>query len=400
MTVPIVRRLTPIFILLAFGLMAVIMIKTSEKQEQKITEPSITLVKVKAAKQKTVSLNLPSYGVVNPKYKTQLVAEVQGRLLEITPDFVVGSTVKKGTILAYIEPFDYEADLIQAKAALAQSLAALDEEIAKGKVAEMEFKDFNQGLPPELGLRVPQLKKEQANVKYAQAVVDRAKRNLERTVIRAPFSGIVRSRSVELGQYVNKGHNLGELYGTQIAEIRLPIANTDLAYLESVDNPNTNVTLTTSLAGKEISWNGNIVRSEGVIDPQNRMIYLVAEIPDPYNKINGDKNKPSLKFGTFVNATIKGRTVEGIVKLPRYLVRNNKIAIVTKDNTIEIRTVNVIRTDLENVYIKDSLKNNELVSLTSVNNLSAGQTVKIFNDRQTSPSSQSQESRLVAVGEQ
>lgn len=392
----IIRIMTPIFILLAFVLSAFFIIKTTDKQQQQSAETSLPIVDVKTVTQKTVALNLSSYGVVTPKYKTQLVSEVQGRLFKISADFVAGAMVKKGQALAYIEPSDYQADLIQAEASLAQSLAAYDEEVARGKVAKMEFKDFNNGLPPELGLRLPQLKKEQANVEYAQATVDRAKRNLDRTTIRAPFDGIIRSRTLELGQYVTKGNNLGELYGTQVAEVRLPLSNDDLAYLDSADNPKTSVILTASVAGKKQAWNGIIIRSEGIIDPENRMLYLVAEVNDPYQLLT-NKNLPSLKFGTFVDARIKGRTVNGIVKLPRYLVRNNQVSVINKDNTIEKRAVNIVRTDFESVYIKDSLKNNDRVSLTPIAHLKQGQTVKII-DINLPSSSQQHVERLATAG--
>ena len=300
------RRLSPLFILLLFVVGAIALMSTKEAPEQKPEEMPVPIVDVTQVEQQTVSLNLPSYGVVTPKYKTQLVTEVQGRMLSISPQFVAGGIVKKGDQLAQIEPSDYEADLMQAEATLAQATAALNEEIARGEVAKIEFKGYDKGLPPELGLRIPQLKKEQANVKYAQAALARAQRNLARTVIRAPFDGIIKARNVDLGQYVTLGTNLGELYDTSIAEIRLPISNDDLAYLESVDHPDTQVTLSASLAGKENTWMGNIIRSEGVIDADNRMVYLVAEIKDPYLREHKTQGSLPLKYGSFVNAVIKG----------------------------------------------------------------------------------------------
>ncbi|WP_144210839.1 efflux RND transporter periplasmic adaptor subunit [Shewanella donghaensis] len=379
------RILSPFFILIIFAGLAFILLSTQEAPEQKEQQEKIPIVDVINIEQQTVSLNLPSYGVVSPKYKTQLVTEVQGRLISLDPSFVAGGIVKQGQALAQIEPSDYEADFIQAEASLAQATAALNEEVARGEVAKIEFKDFDNGLPPELGLRIPQLKKEQANVKYAQAALARAQRNLERTVIRAPFDGIIKARIVDLGQYVSLGTNLGELYDISFAEIRLPLSNNDLAYLESVDNPDTSVTLSASLAGKSFTWHGNIVRSENVIDEQNRMVYLVAEVKDPYLRQQRGENELPLKYGSFVTAVIKGRTVEGIVKLPRYVVRQDQVAIVKDDNTIEIRSVNIVRTDVDSVYIKDSLKDGERVSITDMNNMVAGQKVKLLGEESEEP---------------
>ncbi|BDA62052.1 efflux RND transporter periplasmic adaptor subunit [Shewanella xiamenensis] len=395
------RRLSPFFILLLFIVGAGLLMKTKETPEQKPEEMPIPIVDVTQVEQQTVSLNLPSYGVVTPKYKTQLVTEVQGRMLTISPQFVAGGIVKKGDQLAQIEPSDYEADLMQAEATLAQATAALNEEIARGEVAKIEFKGYDKGLPPELGLRIPQLKKEQANVKYAQAALARAQRNLERTVIRAPFDGIIKARNVDLGQYVTLGTNLGELYDTRIAEIRLPISNDDLAYLESVDNPDTQVTLSASLAGKENTWIGNIIRSEGVIDADNRMVYLVAEIKDPYLREHKTQGSLPLKYGSFVNAVIKGRTVDGIVKLPRHVVRNEHVALVNNNNIVEMRHVNVVRSDLENVFIKDSLKTGERVAITHFNNMANGQLVKVIGEETKpvqTPKEDAPESSLAATG--
>ncbi|WP_237158611.1 efflux RND transporter periplasmic adaptor subunit [Shewanella khirikhana] len=371
------RRTLPIIILFLFIFAAVVLLGMKEAPEQKADELPLPLIEVTEVHQETVSLNLPSYGVVAPKHKTQLVAEVQGRLLSVSANFVSGGVVKKGDELAVIEPSDYQADLMQAEASLAQATAALNEEIARGEVAKIEFKGYDKGVPPELGLRIPQLKKEQANVKYAEAALARAKRNLERTVIRAPFDGIVKARSVDLGQYVTLGTKLGELYDTGVAEIRLPITNADLAYLESVDNPDTQVTLSATLAGRDVVWQGEIVRSEGVIDQSNRMVYLVAEVKDPYLRLHKSTGELPLKFGTFVNAIIKGRTVDGIVKLPRYIVRDSKVPVVLPDNTLELREVKVVRTDVEHAFIKDSLKNGERVSITNIGNMGSGQMVKI-----------------------
>ncbi|MGI2176831.1 efflux RND transporter periplasmic adaptor subunit [Shewanella frigidimarina] len=376
----ILRRLSPLLIIMVFVGLALALISTQEAPEQKDEAVSVPIIDVQTVTPQTLSLNLPSYGVVNPKYKTQLVTEVQGRMLSISANFVAGGVVKKGEQLAIIEPSDYEADLIQAEATVAQATAALNEEKARGVVAKIEFKDFGKGLPPELGLRIPQLKKEQANVKYAEAALARAQRNLARTVIRAPFDGIIKARNVDLGQYVTLGTNLGELYDTSTAEIRLPLANEDLAYLESVDNPETAVTLTALLAGKQVTWQGNIVRSENVIDEQTRMVYLVAEIQDPYLRNNKIEGQLPLKYGSFVNAIITGRTVDDVVKLPRHVVRNGQVAVVGADNIIEMRPVNVIRSDVDTIYIQGSFKANERVSTTSINSLNSGQAIKVLGE--------------------
>lgn len=396
------RVLPPVLILIVFIGLAGLLMSTQEAPEQKEDEIPVPIVDVISVNQQTVSLDLPSYGVVAPKNKTQLVTEVQGRMFTISDKFVAGGIVKRGDKLAEIEPSDYEADLMQAQATLAQANALLDEEIARGQVAKNDWDDYDSGPAPELGLRLPQLKQEQANVKFAEAALARAQRNLERTVIRAPFDGIIKARNVDLGQYVTLGTNLGELYDTRTAEIRLPLANNELAYLESIDNPDTEVILSATLAERTVTWTGKIVRSEGVIDAENRMVYLVAEIQDPYQRKHQQSGQLPLKYGSFVTAVIKGRTVDGIVKLPRHIVRDDRVAVVGADNKIEMRHVNVVRTDIESVYIKDSLADGERISLTNISNMVTGQLVKVIgeqDDSNTDTDDNASKNTLVAAGE-
>lgn len=374
----IIRRATPFLILLFSIIGAALLIKSAQKPQQKTIVPSLPNIEVLTVKPQSTAINLHTYGIVTPKHKSQLIAEVQGRIVSINSNFVTGAMVTKDQILAQIELSDYQTELIKAEAVLAQAKAALEEEIAKGKVAKIEFKDFNAGITPELGLRFPQLKKEQANVKFAQASLVQAKRNLKRTIITAPFSGIIRTKTIELGQYVTKGQHLGELYNTDVAEVRLPISTDDFTFLNNINHHPSNVILTSTQLGKKYTWQGKIYRSENIINPDNRMIYLIAEIDKPYN-IKPNSDDLPLKFGTFVNAVIEGKTFDSIVKLPRYLVHNKQVAIIDKNNQIELRQLNIIQSDLESVYIKDSINNNERISLTPINNLIQGQQVNVIN---------------------
>ncbi|WP_299492555.1 efflux RND transporter periplasmic adaptor subunit [uncultured Shewanella sp.] len=378
------RRLAPLIILIIFIFAAVLLNKTKTPPEEKNTTTPVPIVNVIKVQPETMPLSLSSYGVVNPKYKTQLVTEVAGRIISVSNHFVSGGIVKKGDALARIEPSDYEADLMQAQASLAQAMAALDEEKARGEVAKNDWKGYDSKVAPELGLRIPHLKKEQANVKYAKASLARAERNLERTIIRAPFDGIIKTRSIDLGQYVSLGTNIGELYDTDVAEIRLPITDNELAYLTSIERPNTEVELKTQLAGQIHTWKGKIIRSEGVINPDNRMIYLVAEINDPYLRQRPNAHATKLKYGSFVTAKITGRTVKNVVKLPRNLIHNNQIIVINKNNEVEIRDINIVRSDVNFVYIKDSLQAGDKVSTTRIYNAENGQTVKILNDNDQS----------------
>jgi RND family efflux transporter MFP subunit len=309
-----------------------------EKKPEKIIHPLVQAAPISIS---DMRLNVDSYGIVKPKYTTELVAQVSGQIIELSDKFVKGGFVTEGEVLARIDPNDYEAALIEAEASLAQASSALEIEQAQAHVAKQEWQriknNANATIPSELYLRKPQLAEKLARFKAAQASVKRAKRNLERTYIKAPYDSIIESRVVSLGSVVNPGNKFGILNSTSVAEIRLPVADHELQYLpqQGVD---ANVSLTAQVAGKTVTWQGKVVRSEGVIDQRSRMTYLVAQIEQPYS----DNSKP-LRFGAYLNASIEGALVQNAIQVPQHLIKNNKVAILNDDLTLSFKTVNIIR---------------------------------------------------------
>ncbi|PSW74463.1 efflux RND transporter periplasmic adaptor subunit [Photobacterium sp. GB-50] len=387
-----VRRLLPLVIIAIFIVASVLLINTKKRPEQqKVTVQPPVLEVIKIQKQ-DVQLTVGSYGIVEPKQKAEVVSEVVGSVKYISPDFAVGKFVTKGELLARLDDSDYHADLAQAEATLAQAQAKLKEEIARGKVAKKILRDVSVNKQTSLGLREPQRKQEEANVKFAQAAVERAKRNLTKTEIRAPFDSLVTAKEINIGSYVTKGKLIGELYGTQTAEIRLPITPQSMAYLDLPRLETTKITLESQYNEvKVIQWAAQLVRNEGVIDKDNRMIYLVAEVNDPYNRHTSLVNNtssfslPILQFGTFVTTKIQGRKVSDVIKLPRHVVRSEQVIVVDADNKTTTRKVHVVRSDKENAYIIGGLKDGELVSLISPDSLIDGTEVTTVMSKSYSP---------------
>ena len=222
--VPIVILIAGILIFMLFSSMK----KPPEEKEEIDNTPIVAVEQISVA---PMTLQVESYGVVMPKYETELVAQISGQIVELSETFVRGGFVKKGQLLARIDPNDYEAALIDAEATMASARASLETERAQGRVAEQEWKRITDTSPTELSLRKPQLAQEIARVKAAQASILRAKRNLERTEVRAPYDAMIESRKVGLGSFVAMGSMVGKLLGTGIAEVRLPVADNQLEFL-------------------------------------------------------------------------------------------------------------------------------------------------------------------------
>jgi len=344
--------IVPMAILVAGILLFVVFSSMKKPPEEKPVVDNTPIVAVETIHVAPINLTVNSYGIVKPKYETELVAQISGQVVELAEVFVRGGFVAKNELLARIDPNDYEAALIEAEATMASARAALEKERAQGQVAEREWKRITDTSPTELSLRKPQLAQELARVKSAQASVLRAKRNLERTEIRAPYDAMIESRSIGLGSFVGTGSKVGKLLGTDIAEVRLPVADNQLQFLAS-QGKNSQVDLIGTYAGKNVTWSAKIARSEGVIDNKSRMSYLVAEINDPYGlkgNFNPSEQSP-IRFGSYVTANIIGISLDRAAVLPRYLVNNNRVAILDIDSKLHYVDIIIARQEGANVIV-------------------------------------------------
>ena len=231
----------------------------------------------------------------------------------------------------------------------------------------------------------------------AEAEVVRAERNLERTYIQLPYEGMVLSKDADLGQFVNPGTRLGVAFATNYAEVRLPLTDQDLAFVElpdaaeitgtgGADGPA--VTLTAVQKGHPVEWQAQIVRSEGVVDEKSRVTYAVARIDDPYRL---HASGTPLPVGTFVGAKIKGSAVDGAMRVPRSALRgSSQLLFVDDENKIRIRTVNVIRADAQYAYVAGDELLGERIAVTGIDTPLNGMLVRTTDDPQTDSSSSGQ----------
>lgn len=370
----------PFIILLgAVGVMMVLFL-LREPPEKKPVEERALLVNAKPIDFQSVSFKVDTQGNVVAKNQTSLTAQVSGRVIAVSPVFVEGGFFNKGDVLIRLETADFETEVKLAEADLARAQATLQEEIARGKVALQEWSSFNSSKPPELGLRKPQLARDEANVKAATAQYERAQRNLQRTQIKAPYDGLVVSRNVDIGQFVSTATSLGTVYSTDTAEVRLPLTDNDLAFVSLDSGHPIPVELSATIAGRQANWQGYVVRDEGVLDQKSRVVYAVVEVRDPYLR-NAQREGLPLRFGQFVKAEISGNNADNLVVLPRHTLRlDNSVIVITPDKKIAIRTVDVMRADESYVYIKGGLESTDMIALSAVPNPYDGMPVRFEDD--------------------
>ncbi|MEM9495089.1 MAG: efflux RND transporter periplasmic adaptor subunit [Pseudomonadota bacterium] len=326
-----------------------------ERQEPDIAPPTVFFT---TATPQNVTLDVSAQGEVRPRTDIALTAQISGIITETSPVFVNGGAFEKGDLLIQIEDQDYKYAVTSAASQVAQAREILEREKAESALAEQDFKELGGEISAsELTLRKPQLAQARANYDAARANLQAAKLNLKRTNITAPFAGRVRERLVGPGQFVSPGAQLGRVFATDVAEIRLPLSDDDMAklglsiaFVETDERPGPKVELSTVLAGRFHTWTGRLTRTDGAIDPATRQISAIAVVEDPYGA--GSDNGAPLAIGLFVDASIKGQPYENAFILPRTaLYGRDRIYVVDADNTLKEHTVSVVAAGRDTVTV-------------------------------------------------
>jgi len=386
-------------IIISVGLIgAFVMIKSRPKVQAKPVTFPAPLVRASIVRLQDFQLAVKSQGTVSPRTESELFSQVSGQVIEVFPQFAPGGFFEKGEILLKVDPLDYELALSRWKAQVAQAKLRLAQEEEEASIAQEEWKRLGkkeQANP--LVLREPQLAEAKASLEGAQASLKQAELNLQRTQIRAPFDGRVRTKKVDLGQYISPGAALATVYAVDYAEVRLPVPDNEMGYLDCCldyrsKNPatlNIDVTLKANYAGRDYRWSGKIVRVEGEIDPLSHMITLVARVEDPYGR-DQRSDRPPLAVGLFVEAEIKGKLVRDVVVIPRSALRGTESVLeIDDENKLHFRTVDVLRKDSETVVISSGLEQGERICISPLEAVVEGMKVRVLNEDESNASSSS-----------
>lgn len=342
---------------------------------QKRPEPPVLLVDAIVAKLDSVRLQVHAQGRVTPRTETSLTGEVAGQIVEVLPQFVTGGFFRRGDVLVRIDDRTYLAEVKRSQAAVAAAETLITREQGLSNYALQDWRRLNPDKEAtDLALRKPQLAEAKANLQSALADLERKEGDLARTVVRAPYDGMIRQKLADVGEYVNAVTQLAVVFASDAGEIRLPLPGRDLPFVDLEAQPL--VDFTANIGGTDHHWRGKIVRTEGVFDERSQVLYAVAQVPNPYNQ-DGESWAYPLRVGTFVEANIEGIRVDNVVVLPRSaLRRDNRVWTIDSGNRLVPKTVSVLRTDASSVYINGGLEDGELVCLTLLENPLPGTIVR------------------------
>ena len=392
------KALVPLVVLAAAVLVVAIVVATRPSVEAVPARVVAPLVSVIEVQPRDLQFSVHTQGTVVPRTESDLIPQVSGEVIWVSPRLVSGGFFEAADPLLRIDPSDHRVELEAARAVVARTKS----EFARAKTEiERQRSLAVQGVASQARIDDAEnaFRVAEAELREQTAKLARAERDLERTEIRAPYQGRVRSEKVDAGQFASRGDSIATLYATDYAEVRLPLPDRDLFYLDIPFNLSgetvasegdqtemrlgPEVQLRAEFAGEPRTWIGQIVRTEGEIDAKSRMVHLVARVEDPYGQ-NGAIGSAPLAVGLFVEAEIQGRKVANVFVLPRTALRtdggDDLVYVVDAGDRLRFRAVEVLRAERDVVVIGSGLRANDRVCISPMAAAVNGMAVRTVRD--------------------
>lgn len=374
----------PLLVLL-FGaaVMAVLIVSRRPPVKEKHEFAGI-LVETVPVKRQEHQVTVVATGTVQARQQADLVAQVSGKVIWLSEEFIAGGLFEKGELLFRLEDVDYRLAVDRAAADLAAAELELATVRSQARVAREEWERLQAGQgkePNPLVLYHPQLKNAEARVAAAKALLNQARIDLQRTEFRAPFNGLVRSENIDLGQFVRSGTTIGTLLGTDDVEIVVPLPLDALEWIEvpRKDGKGSAVMVSMAVGERSYSWPGRVVRTLGEVDPLGRMTRVVVGVKDPY--LQGEEftdGRPPLAVGSFVELQLLGRRLADVALIPRRALRDgNMVWLADEAMQLRIRPVEVLRRQVDRVVIGEGLKNGEQVVVSTLSGAADGLKLRV-----------------------
>ena len=319
-------------------------------------------VEIAPLKETSFDVWVDSYGTADALTNTALVTEINGRVINVSPKIRAGGQFKKGDLLVELDPQNYQIEINIAASAAADAEVAYLQEVAQAEFAAQEWNERPQSeAARRLALREPQVAAAKASLEAAQARLKRAKLDLERTKIVAPFDGKVLQQRIDVGQFVTPSQSIADIYSTEAVEVRLPIKISDLEHLILPEGEDARaiapkVVLQSDMGSKTYQWEAEIVRTEGAFDTATRMLYIVAQVKEPFV---GNEDRPAMRIGQFLSAKVEGKRYDNVFAIPRRAVSQDNTVSIAQQGILQKRVIEPLWTDSDFVIVS-AINNDEL----------------------------------------
>jgi len=332
---------------LAFTLLVALRREPAEQEPP----PQVPVVTTAPARTESGAILIRGSGTVRPSAEVTLAPQVGGRVSWVSPSFVSGGRVAAGDPLFRIDPADYENAVAAAEAEVAGREVEVLQAEEEVQIAREEYERLaaREGLDPAgaspLVLREPQLQAARAARRSAEARADDARLALERTWVRAPFDGVVREESVDIGQFVGAGQSVGRMYATGTVEIVVPMSDDRAALITGLwsarpGDVETRIpaTLRAEYGGRTYEWDAFVDRAEAALDDRTRTVNVVLRVPDPFRPTPEAPDRPPLLLGTYAVADIEGARFDRYAVIPAAALRDGDVVWVLRSDSLLVMT--------------------------------------------------------------
>jgi RND family efflux transporter MFP subunit len=368
----------------------VALMATRPEPERREEEARMPAAQVAVAETVSRALAVQAQGLTRARQESDLAPQVAGRVIWVSPSLGEGGAFRAGEVMARLETADYELALTRAASEVARAREQLIREEAEASLARQDWAELGDGSQPSpLVLREPQLAQARAALAAAEAARRSAQLDLERTAIRAPFTGRVLERRVGVGQYVAPGTPVARVFATDVAEVRLPLTDADLAALSLTPGfvargeGGPRVVLTDTVAGAERRWTGRVIRTDAAIDAQTRQVFAIVEVRDPFSPRWGAPLAP----GSFVVADIASARTDTFVRIPREaLRREDEVIVVDAEGVVDVRTVEVAQSGADGAFLRSGVSAGERVVTSALADANDGDRITIIGPGGSVPS--------------
>lgn len=376
------RMIGPLVVILLTALTVGALVQNAPQPE--VGEPETVRIGVytESATRTGASAEVTVYGEVRPRVQIDVISEVAGRITSVSPSFAEGGSISAGEPLITIEQRDYLLAVSEAKARVAARELELAQALADADVAKKQL--ANEKNPSDLALKLPQIAQARAALEAAEIGLERAQSDLERTQITLPFDARITQTSVDEGQYLGLGRTIASVFSTDIAEVRLPFTDADIAALgipigyEAEEGKGLRVRLTADVAGATRQWQGQLVRLDASLDPRTRTTFGTVEVRNPFADSEGAM---PMAPGLFVSASVEGRSLTDVLAIPAAGLRaGGRVFIMNDENLLEVRSVRVAHATSEMAYLSNGVSEGDRVIVSPIRNPVPGMALSAIQD--------------------
>ena len=364
----VVKKTLPLLVILAGIVAAVVLVMTRPQPARTTPAPDAAPVRVTTAESERARVVVVAHGTVLPAKQVSLQAEVSGRIVEVGENLAPGGRVVKGELLARIDPRDYELAVEQRLADVERARFELRVEASRARIAEREWDMLGDSVPTteegrSLALREPHLQNLRAAFEAARSSLQKARLDLERTRIVAPFDALVQEEFADVGQMASPQAPIATLVGSDRFWVRVSLPVEDLRWIRfpGEDSEGSPVRILHDTGDRlPVHREGRVIRLFGDLEPKGRLARVLVSVNDPLS--TGEGRSLPLFVGAYVRAEIEGPELADVVELPRHALRDGgDVWIMDGDDRLEIRPVEIAFRGPDTVLVSGGLRAGERI---------------------------------------